>query len=95
MGRWIRRTGRAGFSCSDADSSLTLALAVWNAEQTTPIHEFDNFSSGEGPTGIRWLVPLKLEVRYSQAAYFPGEGGTNTFTVWRDEKGVWKNDYKR
>lgn len=70
-------------------------VAIWNAEQATPIHEFDNFSSGEGPTGIRWLGPFKLEVRYSQAAYSPGEGGTDTFIVWRDKKGVWRNDYKR
>jgi len=70
-------------------------VAIWNAEQATPIYEFHNFSRGEGPTGIRWLGPFKLEVRYSRAAYSPDEGSTDTFTVWREEKGVWKNDYKR
>lgn len=70
-------------------------VAIWNAEQASPIYEFDDFPPGKGPTGIRWLGPLKLEVRYSREAYSPGGDSTDTFTVWRDEKGVWKNNYKR
>lgn len=70
-------------------------IAVWNTEQARPTYEFDDFAPGEGPTGIRWLGPLTLEVRYSREPYSPGQDGTDTFTVWRDEKGVWKNDYKR
>lgn len=70
-------------------------VAIWNAELASPIYEFDNFSSGEGPTGIRWFGPLKLEVRYSREPYSPSQDEIDTFTVWRDEKGVWKNDYKQ
>lgn len=70
-------------------------VAIWNAEQASPIYESDDFSPGEGPTGIRWLEPLKLEVRYSREPYSPDHDDTDTFTVWRNEKGVWKNDYKR
>lgn len=80
----------------DTDAGyLPNRVSVWNAEQTKPIYEFDNFASGHGPTGIRWLGPLKLEVRYSREPYSPGRDSTDTFNVWRDENGVWKNDYTR
>ncbi|MDQ3618127.1 MAG: hypothetical protein M3374_05345 [Pseudomonadota bacterium] len=79
----------------DTDAGyLPNRVTVWNAEQARSIYEFEDFAPGEGPTGIRWLGPYKLEVRYSREPYSPGQDGTDTFNVWRDEKGVWKNDYK-
>lgn len=70
-------------------------VAVWDAARSAPVFEFDEFAPGEGPTGIRWLGPSKLEVRYSREPYSPGQDGTDTFLVWQDGQGVWKNDYKR
>lgn len=80
----------------DTDAGyLPNRVTVWNEEQARSSYEFDDFAPGEGPTGIRWLGPLKLEVRYSREPYSLGQAGTDTFNVWRDEKGVWKHDYKR
>lgn len=80
----------------DTDAGyLPNRVAVWNAQQARPIHEFDGFAPGEGPTGIRWLGPLTLEVRYSREPYSPTQSATDTFNVWRDEKGIWNNDYRR
>ena len=80
----------------DTDAGyLPNRVAVWKARQSTPIYQFDDFAPGEGPTGIRWLGPLKLEVRYSRAPYSPAEDGGATFTVWRGESGVWTDDHQR
>ena len=70
-------------------------VAVWNPEQANPIYVFGDFVPGEGPTGIRWVAPLKLEVRYSREPYSPNSDRTHTFTIWSDGNGVWQNDYKR
>jgi hypothetical protein len=70
-------------------------VVVWDAARSAPVFEFDDFAPGEGPTGIRWLGPSKLEVRYSREPYSPGQDGADTFLVWKDGQGVWKNDYKR
>lgn len=80
----------------DTDAGyLPNRVAIWNAESSGPLYEFDTFAQGEGPTGIRWTGPSELKVRYSREPYSPAESGPNTFNVWRDEKGVWKNDYQR
>ena len=70
-------------------------VAIWNAGQATPVYEFGDFAEAEGPTGIRWIAPSKLEIRYSRVPYSPAPDGTDTFTIWRDEAGTWKNDYRR
>lgn len=70
-------------------------VAVWNAAQLEPVYAFDDFSAGEGPVGIRWLGPSKLEVRYRREPYSAGEDGTDTFLVWKDGQGVWTHDYRR
>lgn len=70
-------------------------VAIWSAAQPRPVYEFDDFLPGEGPTGIRWLGPSKLEVRYSREPYSPGQNGTDTFFVWKDEHGAWRNDYRQ
>lgn len=70
-------------------------VAVWNTTRSTPVFELDDFPPGEGPTGIRWLAPTELEVRYSRDPYSPGRNDSDTFLVRKDGQGVWTHDYKR
>lgn len=80
----------------DTDAGyLPNRVAIWSVDQPHPVYEFGSFSRGEGPTGIRWLGPSRLEVRYSREPFSPDHDDTDTFSIWRDQQGIWKNNYKQ
>lgn len=70
-------------------------VAIWSAARSEPIHVFDGFAPGEGPTGIRWRGPSTLEVRYTRQPFSPDEGAAHTFRIRQDAKGVWRHNYTR
>lgn len=81
----------------DTDAGyLPNRVVVRDSTTNAPVHEAARFAPGTGPTGIRWTAPTRLQVRYSRTEYSPeGDGGTGTFTIWRNEDGTWTDDYTR
>lgn len=69
-------------------------IAIWDARQADPLYEFGDFLSGHGPTGIRWIGPSRLVVRYSRQALRPDSNNSDTFTIWKDGHGLWHHDYR-
>lgn len=71
-------------------------VAIWNSSGSELLYEVDRFSPGTGPIRISWLDPKRLQVFYSQTPYsaVPGEN-TASFSVWKDAKGMWHDDYAR
>lgn len=81
----------------DTDAGyLQNRVAIWNSTTNALLYKVDRFASGTGPVGIRWATPTRLKVHYSRTEYSPArDENTGTFSIWREEKNTWSDDYTR
>lgn len=81
----------------DTDAGyLPNRVAIWDSITNALLYEVDRLVPGTGPIGIRWTAPTRLEVLYSRSEYSPArDKNTDTFSIWRDEKDTWIDDYMR
>lgn len=70
-------------------------VVIWAPTKNIPVYTSDDFAPGTGPIAISWASRDRLTVLYSRTEYSPNlDTETETFSVWKDKKGVWRDNYE-
>lgn len=78
----------------DTDAGyLPNRVVIWDENRHIAVYQFTDFAVGQGPTGIRWDGPSRLEVRYSRQPQTPESDNSDTFFIYKDKDGNWTNNY--